>query len=141
MVRAGKNQGSLDGGTILKIGRTYMEDAEKSEMESDYIAAESIYHMCCDLFSGLIQQKSSYETEAKGEYMHVLFRYAMLPQIKDSEKMQYLDQAYDLAAQLEQETGDVEYTIAVGCIQEEIEGLNKNRQYQFRTKQEETVLF
>lgn len=141
MAGAGNNQKSSAGAEILKLGRMYMKDAGKSEMESDYIAAEGIYHMCCDLFSSLIQQKSSYETEAKGEYMHVLFRYAMLPQIKEAEKMQYLDQAFELAAQLEQETGDVEYTIAAGCIQEEMEGLDRDLKHRLREKQEEALLF
>lgn len=141
MVRAGKNQKNMNGGKILELGRTYMMDAEKSEMESDYIAAEGIYHICCDMFSGLIQQKSSYETEAKGEYMHALFRCAMLPQVKEAERMQYLDQAYELAAQLERETGDVEYTIAAGCIQEEIEGLNRHLQHQIKVRQEEAVFY
>lgn len=141
MVKAGERQKDSDGGRVLKLGRIYMMDAGKSEIESDYIAAEGIYHICCDMFSGLIQQKTSCETEAKGEYMHALFRYAMLPQIKETEKLQYLNQAGELAAQLEQETGDIEYTIASGCIQEEIEALNKQLQHQEKVKQEEAVLF
>ena len=43
MVRAGKYQKESDGEKILELGRTYMRDAEKSEKDSDYIAAESIY--------------------------------------------------------------------------------------------------
>lgn len=62
--------------------------------------------------------------------MHALFRYAMLPQVKDAEKMQYLNQAFELASRLEKETGDVEYMIAVGCIGEEMDELNKNLQKQ-----------
>ncbi|MGN0294296.1 MAG: hypothetical protein ACI4D3_09870 [Lachnospiraceae bacterium] len=62
--------------------------------------------------------------------MHALFRYAMLPQIKDAEKMQYLNQALELASRLEKETGDVEYMIAVGCIGEEMDQLHKNLQKQ-----------
>lgn len=147
MVRAGKYQKESDGEKILELGRTYMRDAEKSEKESDYIAAESIYHMCCDIFSSLIpcepvqrssdynntksaQQKASFEIEARGEYMHALFRYAMLPQISEREKVQYLEQAYDQAALLEKETGDVEYAIAVDCIREEQAVLSKSLQKQ-----------
>lgn len=137
MVRAGKDQKYADGGNILEIGRMYMKDAERSEMESDYIAAEGIYHICCEMFSGLIQQKSSCETEARGEYMHALFRYAMLPHIKDSEKIRYLDQAFELASRLEKETGDMEYTIAAGCIREEIDELNKSIEKQVAAGQKQ----
>ncbi|MDD7390325.1 MAG: hypothetical protein PUG60_11885 [Lachnospiraceae bacterium] len=137
MVRAGKDQRYADGGNILKIGRTYMRDAERSEMESDYIAAEGIYHICCEMFSALIQQKSSCEKEAKGEYMHALFRCAMLPQIDDTEKMQCLDQALELASGLEKETGDMEYTIAAGCIREELDELSRNLQKQTAAEQKQ----
>ena len=62
--------------------------------------------------------------------MHALFRYAMLPQISEMEKVQYLEQAYDQAALLEKETGDVEYAIAVDCIREEQAVLSKSLQKQ-----------
>lgn len=116
----------LDEEMILQLGRNYMLDAQRSEVKSDYIAAEGIYHICCELFSGIMAHSSVYETEAKGEYMHTLFCYAMLPQINQQEKLQYLNQAYELAAELERETGDMEYAIAVDCMKEEIKELNKN---------------
>ena len=143
MVRAGKDQRYADGGNILAIGRTYMRDAERCEMESDYIAAEGIYRICGEMFSGLIQQKTSCEAEARGEYMHVLFRYAMLPQVQDAEKLQYLNQAFELASRLEKETGDMEYTVAAGCIGEEMDELNKNlqKQMEMEADQEQAAIF
>lgn len=125
----------------LQLGRTYMIDAQQCEVKSDYIAAEGIYHICCDIFSGLMEQDSLYENEAKGEYMHTLFRYAMLPQIGEQEKMQYLEQAHRLAAELERTTDDMEYTIAVGCIEEEMKELSKTMEQQFHEKQQNVIQF
>ena len=125
----------------LELGRSYMLDAEQSELESDYIAAEGMYHICCELFSGLMQQFSVYGREAAGEYMHALFRYASLPQIDSREKVQYLNQAYELAVKLERETGELEYTIAMGCMEEEIEELNKNIERQVSQKQWDVISF
>lgn len=151
MVRAGKYQKESDGKKSLELGRIYMRDAEKSEKESDYIAAEGIYHICCDIFSSLIscepvQQNTPFELEARGEYMHALFRYAMLPQIDETMKVQYLEQACDQAVMLEQETGDIEYAIAADCIREEQAALEKSQQKQMNVKQvkvqqEEAVIF
>ncbi|MDO5409117.1 MAG: hypothetical protein Q4F21_01545 [Lachnospiraceae bacterium] len=141
MIKTEWNHMLMDVEKTLQLGRAYMEDAERSEEQSDYIAAKSIYHMCCDMFSGVLKQHSSCEIEAKGEYMHTLFRCAMLPQTKQKEKMQYLNQAYQLASELEKETGDMEYTIAIGCIQEEIEELNKVMQQQMRQRQSEILPF
>ncbi len=125
----------------LQLGRTYMIDAQQCEVKSDYIAAEGIYHICCDIFSGLMEQDSLYENEAKGEYMHTLFRYAMLPQIGEQEKMQYLEQAHRLAAELERTTDDMEYTIAVGCIEEEMKELSKTMEQQLHEKQQNVIQF
>ena len=125
----------------LQLGRTYMIDAQQCEVKSDYIAAEGIYHICCDIFSGLMEQDSLYEIEAKGEYMHTLFRYAMLPQIGEQEKMQYLEQAHRLAAELERTTDDMEYTIAVGCIEEEMKELSKTMEQQLHEKQQNVIQF
>lgn len=125
----------------LQLGRTYMIDAQQCEVKSDYIAAEGIYHICCDIFSGLMEQDSLYENEAKGEYMHTLFRYAMLPQIGEQEKMQYLEQAHRLAAELERTTDDMEYTIAVGCIEEEMKELSKTMEQQLHEKQQDVIQF
>lgn len=125
----------------LQLGRTYMIDAQQCEVKSDYIAAEGTYHICCDIFSGLMEQDSLYENEAKGEYMHTLFRYAMLPQIGEQEKMQYLEQAHRLAAELERTTDDMEYTIAVGCIEEEMKELSKTMEQQLHEKQQNVIQF
>ncbi len=131
----------MDSEKTLQLGRTYMIDAQQCEVKSDYIAAEGIYHICCDIFSGLMEQDSFYANEAKGEYMHTLFRYAMLPQIGEQEKMQYLEQAHRLAAELERATDDMEYTIAVGCIEEEMKELSKTMEQQFHEKQQNVIQF
>lgn len=131
----------MDSEKTLQLGRTYMIDAQQCEVKSDYIAAEGIYHICCDIFSGLMEQDSLYENEAKGEYMHTLFRYAMLPQIGEQEKMQYLEQAHRLAAELERTTDDMEYTIAVGCIEEEMKELSKTMEQQLHEKQQNVIQF
>lgn len=131
----------MDGKEMLQLGRSYMLDAQQSEVESDYIAAEGIYHICCELFSGLMEQSSPYEIDAKGEYMHALFRCAMLPQIDQREKLQYLNQAHELAAELEQKTGEMEYMIAVGCMEEELDELNKALDRQIDPKQQNMIQF
>lgn len=140
-MKTGQGKIMLDEKTVLQLGKNYMLDAQQSEVESDYIAAEGMYRICCELFSGIMEQPSAYETEAKGEYMHALFRYAMLPQISQQEKLQYLNQAYELAAGLERETGELEYTIAVGCMEEEIEELNKSMERQICQKQQDMIQF
>lgn len=131
----------MDGEKVLQLGRTYMWDAQQSEVESDYIAAEGIYHVCCQLFSGLMEQNSSYKTDAKGEYMHALFRCAMLPQTSQEKKLQYLNQAHQLAAELERETGEMEYTVAVSCMEEELNELNKNLERQINQEQKNMLQF
>lgn len=131
----------MDGEKVLQLGRTYMWDAQQSEVESDYIAAEGIYNVCCELFSGLIEQNCSCKADAKGEYMHALFRYAMLPQTSQQKKLQYLNQAHQLASELELETGDMEYTIAVGCMEEELKELNKSLGRQMDQKQQDMLQF
>lgn len=126
---------------ILELGRSYMEEAEQNEMDSDYIAAEGIYHVCCDMFRGMMDRASNYQLEAKGEYMHSLFRCAMLPQIDSEEKQQYLDDACALARELLAETGEQEYSIAVDCMQEELDEVTKNLKEKMLQRQEEIILF
>lgn len=140
-MRTEQGQLLMDEKKVLQMGRTFMLDAQQSEVESDYIAAEGIYHVCCELFSGLMGQSSPYETDARGEYMHALFRCAMLPQISQQEKLRYLNQACELAAELERETGEMEYTIAVGCMEEELEELNKTLERQIYQKQQDMIQF
>lgn len=134
-------QTTMDSEKRLQLGQTYMIDAQQCETESDYIAAEGMYQICCDIFSSLMEQNSPYMQEAKGEYMHTLFRCAMLPQVHEQEKMQYLQQARTLAAELEKSIDDLEYSIARDCIEEEIQELNKTLEQQFCGKQQQVLQF
>lgn len=115
----------------LKAGRMFMMDAQKCEIEEDYRTADHLYCVCCEMFSEIMKEDA--KQEAKGEYMHALVRRAALPQIAAETKMMYLQEAENLAQELEQETEDIEYVIALGCIQDEISELNLelSRQHQF----------
>lgn len=116
---------------VLETGRLFMLDAQKCEMEEDYLTADSLYSVCCEMFSEIM--KGNTLQEAKGEYMHALVCRAALPQIAAETKNLYLQEASTLAQELEQETGDIEYTIALGCIQDELLELSKalSKQCQF----------
>lgn len=131
----------LDADEILQLARIGMQDAEMCEMESDYIGAAGLYRMCSEMFAGLMERGSVCREAAKGEYMHTLFRQAMLPQTREQEKLQYLETAYTLAAELEKETGEIEFMIAAESIQDELETLNRTLGQRFLQKQRDEIQF
>lgn len=138
-VETGKRM--TDANQILQLGRTCMMDAEKCEMESDYIGAAGLYRMCGEMFAGVMKSDSVCKEAAKGEYMHTLFRQAMLPQTRDQEKVQYLEEARVLAADLKRQTGDIEFMIAAEAIQDELEALNRTLEQRFFQKQKDEIQF
>lgn len=125
----------------LQIARVCMQDAEKCEVESDYIGAAGLYQLCSEMFAGLMKEASVCREAAKSEYMHTLFRQAMLPQTREQEKMAYLEEAQVLAAELERQTGEIEYMIAAESIRDELEVLSRTLEQHTFQKQRDEIQF
>lgn len=126
---------------VLQIGRICMQDAEQCEMKSDYIGAASLYRMCSEMFASVMKEDSDCREAAKSEYMHTLFRQAMLPQTRKQEKMAYLEEAQVLAAELERQTEEIEYMIAGESIREELEILSRTLEQNTFQKQRDEIQF
>ena len=118
MANAGSQKRIMNDKEKLELGRMYVDMADRSEIRSDYIGAANLYRMSETIFQELMEKG---DPEAKGEYLHTLFRLAVLPQTAMENKIQYLEKAGKLAAELELETDDIEFEIAGDSIKSELE--------------------
>lgn len=118
MANAGNRRRILNNEEKLELGRMYVHMADSSEIQSDYTGAANLYRMSEMIFSELMEQGNM---EAKGEYLHTMFRLAVLPQTSVEQKIDYLEKAGKLAAELERETDDIEFEIAGDSIRSELE--------------------
>lgn len=113
---------------LFAIGEKYLESATLSKFESEYIEAEQLYKMSMEVFSGLMKEEAEYKLQAKGAYMDAVYSYALLPQMRYAEKEFYLNEAHTLAKELQKETADIAYAVAVDCISAEMEAMQLEEQ-------------
>ncbi|MBQ4045521.1 MAG: hypothetical protein II627_03640 [Lachnospiraceae bacterium] len=123
MVSVDKNPVSMDDRSVLQMGRTCIRDAELCETKGDYLAAARLYKLGEEMFGLVMERSTEFVLEARSEYMHTLFRQGVLPQLGREEKMDYLVRARQLNAQLLKEISNLEFEIAAGCIQDQIDEL------------------
>ena len=118
MANAGNRKRIMNDKEKLELGRMYIHMADSSESQSDYTGAANLYRMSETIFRELMEKGL---IEAKSEYLHTLFRLAVLPQTSMEKKIDYLEKAGKLAAELECETDDIEFEIAGDSIRSELE--------------------
>lgn len=123
MVNVDKNPISMDDRNVLNMGKTCIKDAELCETKGDYLAAARLYKLGEEMFGLVMERSAEFAAEARSEYMHTLFRQGVLPQLGHEERMDYLVRARQVNAQLIEEIADIEFEIAAGCIQDEIDEL------------------